>query len=401
MTDPTDIQELERFLQEDADFERLEGIASHFNPFEAMSWTRQELRHSAFIRWMFDPSETHGLGAYPLRTFLKYIIGRGVTGPEAPTLFDVDGWDLTRTSAATEWERIDFFLLNDSERFLVLVENKVDTGEHSNQLARYADRVEKQFKDYKKCLVYLTPEGDQPSDERYVAASHRDIADLLDLICERRGNQTSKEVVEFIRGYSEMVRRHIVKDSEVQDLCRRIYANHRHALDLIFEHRPDRQQHLSHAVEDEVSKLGGTLDQCSKSYVRWVSPNLSRLPAAGEGWTRTGRMVLFEMESSSEKMILKLILGPGPEDFRVKIHEAVKNQTVFNKHNSKLYPKWWTFHSVTLLTKKQSESMDLEDAEAYVRERLEKFFADEVPVIEDALHSVIEDVGSDYDAPIT
>ena len=399
MTNPTDILELERFLQENADFERLEGIASRFNPFEAMDWTRQELRHSAFIRWIFDPSESHGLGAYPLRTFLKYVVSRGITGPEAPTVFDVDSWDLTRTTAATEWERIDFFLLNDAERFLVLVENKVDTGEHSNQLARYADRVIKQFPAYKKCLVYLTPEGDQPSDERYIAASHRAIVDLLDLICERRGNQTSEDVVEFIRGYSEMVRRHIVKDSEIEELCQRIYANHRQALDLIFEHRPDRQQYLSNAVEETVSELGGTLDQCSKAYVRWITPNIGRVPALGEGWTRTGRMVLFEVESYAGRIILKLILGPGPEDFRNRVYEAVQGQSIFNKRSSKFYPKWWTFHGHTLFTKKQSESMELEEAESYVRKRLAKFFADEVPAIEKALLSVIGELEAEAETP--
>jgi hypothetical protein len=252
----TDIQELERFLQEDADFERLEGIASQFNPFEAMSWTRQELRHSAFIRWMFDPSETHGLGTYPLRTFLKYIVGRGLTGPEAPTL-----------------------------------------------------------------------------------------------------------------------------------------------LDLIFEHRPDRQQYLSHVVEEAVKELGGTLDQCSKGNVRWVTPGIGRLPAIGEGWTRTGRMLLFEMDSYGKKMVLKLILGPGPEEFRKRIHAAVQGQSIFNKHSSKLYPKWWTFHSLSFLSKKQSESMELEEAEDYVRERLAKFFADEVPAIEEALLSVIMELEAEHEAP--
>ena len=400
MVNPSDILELKRFLQEDADFERLEGIASKFNPFEAMSWTRQELRHSAFIRWMFDPSESHGLGAYPIRTFLKYVVGRGLSGPEEPTLFDVDGWDLSRTTAATEWDQVDFFLLNDSERFLVLLENKVDSGEHSNQLARYADRVSKRFPDYKKCFVYLTPEGDQPSDERYIAASHRDIADLLDLICERRGSQTSEEVVGFIRGYSEMVRRHIVKDSEVQKLCRRIYANHRQALDLIFEHRPDRQQYLMNAVEETITELGGTLDYCSKSFVRWVTPSISRFPVVGEGWTRSGRMVLFEVDFYAEKIGLKLILGPGPEDFRKRVYAAVQGKSVFNKNGAKFYPKWWTFHGYVLLTKKQFESMELEEAEGYLRERLVKLFAEEIPALEQALLPVIEELEGEAETPI-
>jgi hypothetical protein len=394
-----DLAELERFLQDNADLERLEAIASDFNPFVAMGWVRQELRHSAFLRWMLDPSESHGLGAYPLRAFLRYLVRRGLSGPEAPTIFDVDGWDLTRTTAVTEWEQIDLFLQNDSDRFIVLLENKVDTKERSHQLARYADRVSKQFPDHKKCFVYLTPEGDEPSDDRYVAASYSDIADLLDLICERRGSQTSGEVLAFIRAYSEMIRRHIVENSEVQELCRRIYATHRKALDLIFEHRPDRQQELSEVVKDVVSSLGAILDQCSKTYVRWTTPILDRLPRAGEGWTRSGRMLLFVVESDGDQMVLKLILGPGPQDLRARVSAHVQRQDVFNRRRYKFYPQWWTFHNVKLLTKKQTASMELEDVKAHVRERLSKFFAEEIPVLESALLPVIEQLEAEAQAP--
>jgi len=77
----------------------------------------------------------------PLRVFLKYIVGRGRSEADSPTLFDVDGWDLTRTTAVTEWEQIDLFPQNDNDAFVVLLENKIDTREHGNQLTRYADRV--------------------------------------------------------------------------------------------------------------------------------------------------------------------------------------------------------------------------------------------------------------------
>jgi len=190
-----------------------------------------------------------------------------------------------------------------------------------------------------------------------------------------------------------------VEDSEVQELCRRIYSNHRLALDLIFEHRPDRQQHLSHVVESVVTEYGAILDQCSKAAVRWVTSSLDRIPSIGDGWTRTGRLVLFEVQSSSEEMVLKLILGPGPQEMRERIHACVQDETAFNRRKNKLYPKWWTFHTIKLLTKKQSESMELDDAKAHVRERLLKFLADEVPALEHALLPVIKELESIAEGP--
>jgi hypothetical protein len=109
-------------------------------------------------------------------------------------------------------------------------------------------------------------------------------------------------------------------------------------------------------------------------------------------------MLLFVVESDADQMVLKLILGPGPQDLRARVHGAVQNQDVFNRRHNKFYPKWWTFHGVKLLSKKQSESMELEEAEAHVRERLFKFFADEVPVLESALLPVIEELARDTQA---
>ena len=53
---------LEQFVYDNPKLERLEATLDDFNPFEALGWTRQELRHSAFLRWILDPTETHGLG---------------------------------------------------------------------------------------------------------------------------------------------------------------------------------------------------------------------------------------------------------------------------------------------------------------------------------------------------
>lgn len=57
---------LEEFLLNNPDLERLEAILDDFNPFVAPRWSHQELRHSGFLRWLLDPSKTHGLGSYVL-----------------------------------------------------------------------------------------------------------------------------------------------------------------------------------------------------------------------------------------------------------------------------------------------------------------------------------------------
>ena len=59
-----DIETLKSFIDDNEDLERLESILDRFNIFESLGLVRQEIRHSAFLRWLLDPSETHGLGDY-------------------------------------------------------------------------------------------------------------------------------------------------------------------------------------------------------------------------------------------------------------------------------------------------------------------------------------------------
>ena len=49
------LRALERLIRNNPDLEGLETTAGQFNPFVAMGWTRQEVRHSAFLRWVLDP----------------------------------------------------------------------------------------------------------------------------------------------------------------------------------------------------------------------------------------------------------------------------------------------------------------------------------------------------------
>ena len=150
---------LERFVYDNLDLERLEAILDDFNPFQAMRWTRQEARHSAFLRWLLDPQETHGLGSYFLRTFIKRIAHRSAgLHPKVPSVFDVDSWSLNHTEVLQEWNNIDLFIKDDFDKFVLVVENKVDSTEHSNQLQRYRSLVEREFPFHKNSTRILQSE---------------------------------------------------------------------------------------------------------------------------------------------------------------------------------------------------------------------------------------------------
>ena len=117
-------KDLERFIYDNRDLEKLEGLLDSFNPFLAFNLTRQEVRHSSFLRWILDPQDTHGLGAYFLRLFLKRLVYKSnADGDLSISLFDVDRWSYTNTQVLQEWQSIDVLIRVDDEQFLVVIEN--------------------------------------------------------------------------------------------------------------------------------------------------------------------------------------------------------------------------------------------------------------------------------------
>lgn len=383
-------RQLEALVLDNSDLERLETIVGDFNPFVAMRWVRQEARHSQFLRWLLDPAETHGLGDYCLRAFLKGLAAKATGTPEAPSVIDADAWGYGNTLVLTEWNAIDLTIRNDELDLIVAIENKLDSTEHSQQLQRYRSLINDRYPTYQKLFVLLSVEGDAPSDEAYISLSYSELAALVAEVSVRRGDQIGPEIRTFIDHYVEMLRRHIVQDSEIQDLCRRIYQAHRHALDMIFEHRPDRTLEMSEFVK---GLIGGEteilLDHCSKAYVRFLPSKLDFIPKSGSGWTPSGRLVLFEIDFSGSDVGMKVILGPGLTSHRDIVHTWVRGkERVFNRAATTVYPKWWSFHSERWITTKQFESMELEELRSKLRDSWARFKRTEFPSMVEGLEGL-------------
>jgi len=379
---------LEHFVYDNPDLERLEAILDDFNPFQAMRWTRQEARHSAFLRWLLDPQETHGLGSYFLRAFTKRIAHRSAgLHPKAPSIFDVDSWSLNHTEVLQEWNNIDLLIKNDFDGFILVVENKVDSTEHRGQLQRYRSLVEQQFAAHKKLYAYLTIGGAKASDDYYVSVDYSEIVALVAETLNRRGEQLSTEVRAFLSQYVEMVRRNIVEDSEIQRICQRIYEKHRRALDVLFEYRPDKASEVTTMLRELISEHENLEeDHCTKSAVRFIPTELDFLPRAGDGWTPSKRMLLFEIENYRSKLWCRLTLGPGPQEMRGQIHDVVRQHPgVFNRATSKLYPQYWSLHGESWIGIKRYEELALPDLREAVSKRLDTLISENVPEMIEAL----------------
>jgi hypothetical protein len=258
-------------------------------------------------------------------------------------------------------------------------------------LRRYRRTVCREFPADCAILVFLTPDGEEPSDEKFIPFSYAEIADLVDAVCQAHESTLGADVYALMTHYTTMLRRYIVSESEIAELCQKIYQRHQRALDLIFEHRPDLQSDLASAlerlVEESVSE-GLVLDRSTKSYVRFAPTQWDVMPAQGsaKGWTETNRLLLFEFQNSATRLVLKLVLGPGPQPVRQAIYEqAAENPRVFRGMLKRLYTKWTQLYRKQFLVERDYEDADLETLMEKVQNQWSRFLSEDLPAIRHAI----------------
>jgi hypothetical protein len=243
---------LEAFVVDNPDLEQLESLLAEFNIFEAIGAVRQELRHSDFLAFLLNPAENHGLGDIFLKKFLMRVLNDADNPPFSA--IEIDVVDLKEAEVRREWLNVDILIQDPTNRLVCAIENKIDTTEHSNQLRRYREIVSREFAGYRALFIYLTPDGDESSDETYLTFSYTQLVQLVELICQTYKSILGPDVYTLMIHYLKMLRRHIVSDSEIAELCQKIYQKHQKALDLIFEHRPDLQSKLAETLKEMILK---------------------------------------------------------------------------------------------------------------------------------------------------
>jgi hypothetical protein len=376
---------LETLVVDNHDLDELESLLGQFNVFEAIGAVRHELRHSDFLGFLLNPSQNHGLGDEFARRLLQKVLIAAGDQPLPVTPIDLDVWDLNELIVQREWQNIDILLLEETLKLAVIIENKIDSSEHSNQLARYYQVVEQHYPGWKILGVYLTKEGDIPSYSAYLPIDYTAVCEIIERITAKRASTLGDDVRTLMTHYTQMLRRHIVSDSEIVELCRRIYRKHQKALDLIFEHRPDKQAETRELLEKIVRETPGLIfDHCSKSYVRFLPESWDSIPQlkAGSGWTSSGRMLLFEFENLSNALTLRLHIGPGPDETRQKLFDVARtHQPPLKPASRTLNQQWNSVYSRSFLKAKDYEDADDEQLEKDIRKRWVEFTNNDLPKI--------------------
>ena len=175
----TNEEALQNFLLDIGCLDELLPWTGKFNLFDVLKITRAEIRHSNMLGWLLNPNENHGLGDAFLRGILQRLVENGSDGRY--DVFNVLLMDLYSFSVMREWKNIDILLTSSDEKTVIAIENKVGSHEHSNQLNRYREILEQEYPEYSRLCVFLTPDGETPSDvENWDILSYNDVVEVLE-----------------------------------------------------------------------------------------------------------------------------------------------------------------------------------------------------------------------------
>ncbi|QIR40038.1 PD-(D/E)XK nuclease family protein [Tolypothrix sp. PCC 7910] len=379
---------LEKFIVDNEELEELESKLAQFNIFEAIGVVRQEIRHSNFLAFLLNPSQNHRLDDIFLKRFLKRVLLETDKPKDEEyaniSAVDIDIADLKDAEVRREWQNIDILIQSPRHQLVCAIENKVDSGEHSNQLQRYREIVELEYSNYRKILIYLTPETDKVSDENWRIYTYSNVAEIIDNICNNYKSTIGTDVYTLINHYSILIKRHIMTDSEIAELCRKIYGKHKQALDLIFEHRPDLQLEMA----DNIIKLASQyitskkifLDRYSKKYLGFGS----------QEWRDKNLPLAFHFENGSAYLVIRLLICPyDNKNIRERIHQVSRdNPQIFKKSN--WAEKWITIYQKEILNQKDYDDADVEKLMKKVQDFWENFIKDDFVKIENIIHENID-----------
>ena len=380
----TDEDSLKNFLLDIDCLNELNEWTGQFNMFDILKITRAEIRHSNILAWLLNPNENHGLNDSIIKGFIQF----------AATSITYDNNDVFKTllmdfrsfNILREWHHIDILAISDNEKYILCIENKIDTGEHDNQLSRYQKTIEEAFSEYKKIYIFLSPNGVESSiPDTWISMGYGDVMNIIETACKK--TKLLPEAKMLIDNYVETIRRDIVGDERLVKICEEIYYKHKRALDLIFENKPDRASDVAEYFRNwgiQKTKEGEieiVLDKCNKTYTRFKTPIMSEiLPDAKEALSGWGTKNHYFYE----------IINNGGMEFYIQISFSSKNipddlRDICNEINvhypSKQQKENWQWR---LPFRTKTSKIDLETPEEKIYELLNKKF-EEIKTFEKSL----------------
>ena len=236
-----------QFIINNDDLEVLKARTNIFNPLKILKIQDYEIRHSNLMAWLCDPNENHNFDdKFIRRIVLKVILNsenEQVTS-EVKDIYGLQKMNLNDIKVYREKDNIDILLVSELNRLVILIENKIGSSEHSNQLERYLEKVNEDYYGYAIVPILLSLDGVAASNEKYYSASYLDVIETLEFLTINYSERTSTKILDFLSFYITTLKEKYNMDESIKQLCKEIYSENKEVIDLIYSigHEMDTSQ---------------------------------------------------------------------------------------------------------------------------------------------------------------
>lgn len=391
-------------LIDDPDFQAIQVRIGQFNLFEALGAVHGELRHSNFLGYLLSPNRPHGLGSKALQQMLRRLIEETPISRRPLSTLELIVGDLDDAIVHRERDGIDLLVEIDALKLVVFIENKVHAKAGDGQLRRYRELIDSRYPAYRKIGIFLTPDGVAPDDPAYLPLSYATLTSVLEgVVSDIHKSDPTRLIVDH---YVDMVRRNLVEDTHLRSLAAKLYERHAEALDFIFASRPQPAS-LVEAIAYRVRNTPGLIVESESVAMLRFAPekwdDLLSYEIDKREWTHSGRGLLFEVKSYSNKrgrVNVSLVLGPGAASYRQAMYAAAQTlPQIFAGLVKPMGTKWSTIFSKDLLTPERASDLSIEAQVSNLDLAWSDFQAQTLPLLIDAILQIDEHIRSTGPVP--
>ncbi len=204
------------------------------NIFKILGIENMEIKHSNFLAYLFNPNINENINNHILFNFLKECKIDRLLNSSISEIFS----NSTKIDIYREYKNIDL-IINISPFCTIIIENKIWTDEHDNQLFKYYSSILQELNtpsgkfnnnSYKSPIcIYLTPEGRKSKDENntnWTPFSYSQIYTILLKFQSKYLQLLSNKQKMLIDDYLQLLKESIVKtEREKKELLDNYFSN--------------------------------------------------------------------------------------------------------------------------------------------------------------------------------
>ena len=238
-----DLEILKEFINDKEAQEKFNAIKNSvmdLNIFEITGLGNQEIKHSNTLAWLFGDNE-HGLKYQILERFLKFTLENGNnTSKRYENLEKYLKIQEKNIRVFRESYNIDLLLIDENNKLVITIENKVEADEGEEQLLKYRKFIDDKYKDFKRIYIFLTKDGHPPKDKseqsQWLTATYKMVGDSIEY--SLKNNKLSQKANIILSSYVDLLkRRNIVSNEKLQNLCEQIWDKYEKELQILINYK--------------------------------------------------------------------------------------------------------------------------------------------------------------------